>query len=109
MNIYVELLLTTVVVVFVVDLSGFTQTWKNALGRWLHLDPYKIAVKPFDCSLCMTWWTTLAVCLIEGRFTFLTVAYCALLAFIADVVASALRLVKDLAVKLIDIITDKIC
>ena len=39
MNIYVKILLTAWLVVFVVDLSGFTQTWKAALGRWLHVEP----------------------------------------------------------------------
>lgn len=104
MNIYVELLLTAFVVVFVVDLSGFTQTWKNALGRWLHVDSYNLYVKPFDCSLCMTWWTTLVVTIIAGQFNFLTVAYCGLLAFLADVIGSALRLIKALAVQLMDMI-----
>ena len=108
MNIYVELLLTAFVVVFVVDLSGFTRTWKNALGRWLHVDPGNLHARPFDCSLCMTLWTTLAVSLMAGEFTFLTVAYCALLAFLADVIGTAVRLVKDLIIKLTDIISSKL-
>ena len=104
MSIYIQLILTAAVTVFVVDLSGFTQGWKAALGKWLHVDPVNLRVKPFDCSLCMTWWATLAVTLIAGRFGFVTVAFCALLAFLADTLGDALRLVKDCIVKVTDLI-----
>lgn len=102
MNIYVNILLTAWLVVFVVDLSGFTRSWKGALGRWLKTDPDKLRVRPFDCSLCMTWWATLAVALAEGRLTFATTAFCALCALLADTMGATLTLMKDLILAALD-------
>lgn len=95
MNIYVKILLTAWLVVFVVDLSGFTQTWKAALGRWLHVESSKLRCKPFDCSLCMTWWVTLMVVLLDGQLSFITTAFCALCALFSDVLATTTTFVKD--------------
>lgn len=108
MNIYIELLLLALVVVFIVDLSGFTQTWKNALGRWLHVDAYNLHVKPFDCSLCMVWWVTLAATLIAGQCCLATIAYCAFLALFADLMGTTVRLVKDALIGAINWIYSKI-
>lgn len=108
MGVYIDMMLATVIVVFIVDLSGFTQSWKNMLGRWLNVNPYNLTLKPIDCSLCMTFWTCLALALIEGSLTLGTVTASALLAFAADWIGSALRLVKDILVRLIDLIY-KIC
>lgn len=108
MGVYIDMAMATVVTVFVVDLSGFTQSWKNMLGRWLHVNPYNLALKPFDCSLCMTWWVCLAVALIEGSLSLGAVTAAALLAFAADWIGSALRMVKDIMVKLIDWIYNKL-
>lgn len=104
MNIYVKILLTAWLVVFVVDLSGFTQSWKNALGRWLHVDAYNLAVKPFDCSLCMTWWVTLLVVLRNGQLSFATTAFCALCALFSDVMATTTIAVKDAILATLDMI-----
>ena len=95
MNIYVKILLTAWLVVFVVDLSGFTQTWKATLGRWLHVEPGNLRCKPFDCSLCMTWWVTLLVVILAGRLSFVTVGFCALCALFSDVLATTTTFVKD--------------
>ena len=104
MNIYVKIMLTAWLVVFVVDLSGFTQSWKAALGRWLHVDPSNLRCKPFDCSLCMTFWTTLAVTLIAGELSFVTVAFCALCALFADTMATTTTLIKDAILATLDAI-----
>lgn len=105
MSVYVEILLTAWVVVFVVDLSGFTGSWKAALGRWLHVDPDKLRVKPLDCSLCMTWWVTLAVILVTGRLTLYTACFCGLCALLADVMGSATILVKDVIIAALDAVS----
>ena len=35
MRCVIDILLLAAIIVFVVDLSGFTQTWKKWLGKWL--------------------------------------------------------------------------
>lgn len=79
MTTYTNLLLITAVVVYVVDLSGFTQSWLGWLSRLLG-GPVK-SFRPFSCSLCMTWWVTLLYCILRGELTIPLVAYCAALSF----------------------------
>jgi len=78
---YTDILLLALVVIWIVDVSGFTQSWMDALSRWLNrqIKP----VKPFACSLCMTWWTGLAYALITGNLNIPIIAYIALLAYLS--------------------------
>ena len=100
----VDMILAAVVTVFVVDLSGFTTSWKTALARWLHVPADRLHVKPFDCALCMTFWVSLGVSLVRGEFCLLAVVYAALLAFFSSTIADTLRIVKDAFTKIGDLI-----
>lgn len=93
MSIFLKYFLIAVVVVYIVDLSGFTQSWRGWLSRKLggELRP----LKPFDCSLCLTWWVLIIVSLCDHTFSAATLAYIALLSFAADIIGQALRLVKE--------------
>lgn len=78
---YLDILLLSLVVIWIVDVSGFTQSWMNALSRWLNRQVRP--VKPFACSLCMTWWTGLAYSLITRNLSIPIVAFCALMAYLS--------------------------
>ena len=54
MGIYIELLLLAAITTYIVDLSGFTQSWRSALARRLRAKELK-PMKPLDCGQCMTW------------------------------------------------------
>lgn len=76
-----KLFMTMLVVTFIVDYSGFTQAWKDWLGRWLHI---KVgSVKPFDCSLCMTHHICAIYAICLGEFNILVWAYICMLAALA--------------------------
>lgn len=93
MSIYVELLFVTIIVVYIVDLSGFTQSWKEGLGKMLG---GKIGrVKPLDCSLCMTWWTGIVYSWILGELTLPILAYIAGLSLLSMPVGQILILIKE--------------
>lgn len=77
MSIYAQLLLLAWVVVFIVDLSGVTDSVAGWLGR-------ERLRKPLSCSLCMTWWTGLAWALATGTFSVGVLAYIAALAWCAQ-------------------------
>ena len=102
MNIYVELLLVSAVVVFVIDLSGVVESVKDALSRWLNGRVRRL--RPFDCDLCMVWWVTLLWALIRGEFSLPIVAYSAGLAFMATTIKDVLLFVKELLGALIDLL-----
>ena len=85
MSIYVSILLLWAVVVFIVDLSGWTQTWLGWLSRFTtrHGYPAVKELRPFSCSLCMVWWTGLAWAWLQGQFSLPVVAYIAGLSFLS--------------------------
>lgn len=100
-----DLLILTAVTVFVVDLSGFSDTllgWANRIVR-----PYGrhfSQLKPFTCSLCATWWLGLLYLLIARHFTLTGVGLVALCAFSTTAVANVLMLMKDAALALVDLL-----
>lgn len=55
-----------VVVVVLIDMSGFVDEMKARLKRWLHIKG-EVSLKPLDCSFCMYHWTALVVLLCLGR------------------------------------------
>lgn len=98
--IYLELLLVTFIVIYIVDLSGFTTSWRRILARLLHRGTLP-SLKPFDCSQCMTWWCTLVWSWLGGAISLRIVAFCALLAFLSYPMGQVLIFVKELALKAI--------
>ncbi len=89
---YWNLLLLAVVVVFVVDLSGIVDTIKGVLGRWLNVKVRRL--RPFDCSLCMVWWSGLGYLLVIGRFSLGPVAFVALLAACSIQIGAIIQVVR---------------
>jgi len=85
MNIYLQLLLLAAVVVYVVDLSGFTDWWLSRLSRFTvrrHYPPVK-SLRPFSCSLCMVWWCGISFAWLHGQLTIPVLAYVAGLSFLS--------------------------
>ena len=85
MSIYADLALLWAVIVFVVDLSGFTDTWLGWLSRFTARYGYPPvrSLRPFSCSLCTTWWCGIAYALAVGEFSLPVLAYIAALAFLS--------------------------
>lgn len=109
MKIYIDILLLAVVVVYIVDLSGFSQA---LLGRLSAFIGRKVtSFRPFTCSLCMVWWCSLAYALFAGEFSLPVVAYSAVMSFLAYPLGVLLNVAKALLLALIgllDIVTQKI-
>lgn len=107
----INLLCMTLTIVFVIDLSGAVDTLKQLISRMLtnnKISSTNFNLKPFDCSLCTTWWMGLIYLLVTGTFTYPMVAFVALLAFLADVFTNILLLLKDGIITLIKICQSKL-
>ena len=102
---YIDLLLITIVVVYIVDLSGFTQAWRSALARFLKAKELK-PLKPFDCSQCMVWWVCLIYTIATTSLTIYLLAYIAILAFLSITVGQVLIFIRELLIFLINKITN---
>lgn len=110
MMILLNLFILQLIIVFIVDLSGVMTYVKKRIWKWLKGEkPYKdFELKPFGCSLCMTFWVGLIYLLITHSFTIPYIAYVCLLAFLASTTASALQLIKDTLDTLLYFITRRI-
>ena len=82
MRIYIDLLLVAAITIYIVDLSGFTESWRAALTKMLKAKDLK-PIRPFDCSLCMTWWVCIIFALCTRSFSLPVLAYIALLSFLS--------------------------
>ena len=92
MSIYFELLLVTAIVVYIVALSGWTQTWLGWLSK-LCKGPVR-QLRPFSCAQCMTW-CCLGWLLLKDSFTLPLVAYSAGLAFFSITVENVLIFLRE--------------
>ena len=101
----IDLILIQLIIVFIIDLSGVVDSIKLFISK--HLTKNKIvttnfSIKPFDCSLCSTWWTGLIYLLICHSFTIPYIALVALLSYLTPLSSSILLLIKDLAIFLVN-------
>ena len=94
MNIYIDMLMVAVITIYIVDLSGFTQSWRGLLARCLHIKEMR-SIKPFDCGLCMTWWVCLIYALVIGQLNLYTIAWSALLSFLSIPIGQVLIFLKE--------------
>ena len=93
MKAIVELILVALITIYVVDLSGFTDTWLKFLSAY---KGKKITeLKPFSCSLCMVWWVCLTYLVTTSQLTLSLVAFTALLSFLSIPMGQILVLLRE--------------
>jgi hypothetical protein len=112
--IYLNLLILSLIVVFIIDISGFFKTIAKHFYRWV-FNNKKEMPEDFDwdnvfigfhilkCSLCATFWTGIIYLLATSAFTILNLGYVALLAFLTPVLKDALLLIKDMLTTVLNI------
>lgn len=84
MSIYIQLLLVAAIAIYIVDLSGFTDSWRGMIARWLNISESALRpLPPFDCGKCATWWVCIIYSLCTGSFSLVILAYIALLSFLS--------------------------
>ena len=107
MNSYIILLLIAITVVNIVDLSGFIDTVKHWIWRWVWKGKreYKdFDFRPFECSYCMTHHIGLLYLIIAGKWTLLAYAVLLLLCYLTPIIKDIIQLVKDICVRILDMI-----
>lgn len=104
MNTILNLLLIQLIVVFIVDISGAIESLKSGL-KWLltkgKMSSSDYVLKPFDCSLCMTWWCSLIYLLCVGKFTIPYIAVVSVLSTFCAQIKDTIYTVGDLITKVI--------
>ena len=103
---YLNLFLLTIAVVFIVDVSGWTDTWLGWLSRWLHAKVTQL--RPFSCSLCMVFWAGLVYTFCTGTFSTATLAYVCALAAVAYPIGQAMIFLRESLLALINKLMTKL-
>ena len=100
MKAIVELILVALITIYVVDLSGFTDTWLKFLSAY---KGRKITeLKPFSCSLCMVWWVCLTYLVTTSQLTMSLVAFTALLSFLSIPMGQILVMLREVMLHIIN-------
>lgn len=100
----INLIFIQVITVFIIDLSGFTVSMKSGLkhvftrGRFSSPD-YRL--KPFDCSLCMVFWTCLVYLTVTGNLTIPYITVTVMLSYLTDVCKDMMMTVHDILISII--------
>lgn len=92
----ISILLLALITIYIVDLSGFTDSWKAGLASFLGIKPERLrSIKPFDCGQCMTWWICNIGAIILHNWTLPMVAFIALLAFLSYPIGQTLIFIRE--------------
>ena len=109
--IYLNILLIAVIVVIVIDNTDFVDNIKKLISSLLTKGKIKssnYSLKPFDCSLCMTFWISLIYLIIQNQVTLFTITYTLVIALLTPQINDLVKLLQDLITKLINIVYRKI-
>ena len=101
----INLILINLAVVFLIDQSGFINEFKSWLKKLLTKGKMKdsnYSLKPFDCSLCITFWTSLIYLLITNGLTIESFALVCLSAWLTTFTNDIYIVVKEMWTKLIN-------
>lgn len=101
----IDLILIQLIIVYIIDLSGAVESFKLFISKILtkgKIQTTNFDLKPFTCSLCMTWWIGLIYLLICHSFTIPYISLVALLSYLTPLSSSILLLIKDLVIFLVN-------
>ena len=96
---YIDLFELTVIVVIIVDISGFIDSIKSLIGKVLHIN--NVSLKPLDCSFCLNFWVSLGYLVITNQLSITAVMVALLLSTMTPIIKDAIYLIRDLIGKII--------
>lgn len=104
METYLNLLIITLTVVFIVDYSGFINSIKRYIGKILHIHNYEtISLKPIDCSLCSSFWTMLIYLIVTNNLSFPTLLVVIFLSSITSSLVDIFYVLNDIIYTILNV------
>lgn len=97
---YLKLFEITVIVIIIVDISGFVDSVKTLIGKVLHIN--NVSLKPLDCSFCMNFWASIGYLVITNELSITAVMVALLLSTMTPIIKDAIYLIRDLLGKAIN-------
>lgn len=105
----IEMLMITIMIVFIIDLSGFVLEVKRAFWKLLFGKKSKFvdfSFKPFTCSLCMTWWTLLIYLFITKQNSIYAFFIASVLSYYTTLIGFVMIFIQDATGSVMNKITD---
>lgn len=97
----IKLLLLTLICTLIVDISGFINSIKTLLAKVLGCQWYQITIKPFDCSLCSSFWCGLIYLLYNHSLTIEYLFVTLLFAALTPIVKELFYTISELLLKIL--------
>lgn len=102
-----ELLMISIIVCFVIDVSGIVDSIKELIWKWAFNNKRQyneFRLKPFDCSLCMCFWVGLLWLVVQSNFTLFNVMMVCLFAALTEQITNGIIIIKQMIAKIQDLI-----
>lgn len=100
-----QLLLLAASVTYIVDVSGFTESWRALLSRVLRIRNLR-PLPPFDCGKCATFWAVLLWGLLRCALPLLpALAYACAASLLSQSFCAAMIFISEAINKIFDKIT----
>lgn len=95
-----DLILITIIVCFIIDCSGFINSLKKYLLKHLYnlnsTSPNSFRIKPFDCSLCMSFWICLFYIIFNNELSLVNLTIISILSLLSSNISGFLMYLKEL-------------
>lgn len=93
-----NIILIYLIICYILGISGFANAMKQNVWNWLHPGKKYVhySLRPFDCEICMNFWTISIYSLIIGYPFWIGIALGCLAAYSAPNMVSLLILIDDL-------------
>ena len=98
-----DLIIIQAIIVFIIDISTIVDELKQLFWKKLYpkVNYKEFRIKPFDCSLCMTFWIGIIYSLIISSLSIPILGFICLLAFLTPITSELLYSIKDLMLKIL--------
>lgn len=96
---WIDLLLLSIIVCFIIDISGIVDSIKHIIWKWAFnrkKEYQDFSLKPFDCSLCSIFWIGLIWIITHGQFTLLNIVFVCLFATLSEQISNFIKIFKQL-------------
>lgn len=106
MSIIVNCLLTTLFFVMVIDIARFMDSVKYGIWKWVlgkRGNWENIELKPFDCSLCSSFWANVIYLFYVDHLTILNVTVVMFFSVLTPIFQDLIWTIRDLLGKIISI------
>lgn len=105
--IYLNLLFIALIWVFIIDISGFVDECKRFISKKLTngtIETKDWSLKPFTCSLCMTFWTGLIYLICCNHISIANIALVCLYSYATNWLKDLILSIDSLITKLLNLL-----